>query len=86
MAKSANFIALKALLGWDDASTDDIERLVTLNGDLGLTIQDGQVEFFSVDHWSGGVIRTRVSGAWSLGTIDVLAQHLVMVHALTSRG
>ena len=80
---SANYVALKALLGWDDASTESVERLVTRAGQLGVIIgPDNMIEFFSIDRWSGEVIRIRVTGAWSLGTVTVLARHLEMVDTL----
>lgn len=80
---SGNFVALKALLGWDDASTDSTERLVTRAGRLGLIIgPNGMVEFFGIDRWSGEVIQIRVTGPWSFGTLNVLARHLEMIDVL----
>lgn len=83
MERSANFVCLKALLGWDDASTESTERLVTRGGNLGLIIGPNNViEFFGVDRWSGEVIQLRLSGPWSFGTVNVLARHLEMVDTL----
>lgn len=78
-----NFGTLKVLLGWDDASTDEDERLITCAGELGLVVDAGVIEFLSRDRWSGEVIRTRITGPWSFGTIHAMAMHLEMIHMMS---
>lgn len=81
--RSTEFVCIKALLGWDDASTDSAERLVTNAGSLGLIIGPKKtIEFFGIDRFSGETIQIRVTGPWSYGTINVLARHLEMVDIL----
>lgn len=87
MSRSTEFICIKALLGWDDASTDSTERLVTNNGTLGLVIGPNKmIEFFGIDRFTGGTIQIRLTGPWSYGTVNVLARHLEMVDILRGQG
>lgn len=83
MRNTTQFLALRALLadlGWSDASTDTDERLSACGGQLGLTVSLAGVEFWTVDPNSNGVMRTRVTGEWTYGSVVALAHHFMIVH------